>query len=420
MAKRTAIPLGIVGLLVMGAWGVLRLDAQRAAPRVAEEPKYAGLSQAERRELRRRILNTVRERGMVESASATTISSRVSGTTTIVRVVEEGRRVRKGEVIVELDDSALKEKSVIQQIVVAKAQARLKQVQSELMVQNRHSAAAAAAAKKALEVAKLVRKQWQEKDGEYALQIATVDAEMRIAEARLQAARNQLKTKGADNDAARVAFAEAESTLKVANVKRKLLAAAERGLPAAKRDLDVLRGEADLLEIQQRIGARKSAAAAALRAAQSAVAVETRGLARIQREIENCKIRATRDGNAFYANQRSRRSEPVVIEEGTTIRERQPIIQIVDTEKLQFRLRVHESHINRVQERLPVTLRIDALPDKTLLGTVRSIAEMPQKGDWPNTDVLSFEVVVSISQPPKELKIDMSGEAEIDVSKAVR
>ena len=63
MAKRTAIQLGIVGLLVLGAMSMLRLEAQRAVPQPDQEPaaeedtetSYAGLTQAERRELRRRI-----------------------------------------------------------------------------------------------------------------------------------------------------------------------------------------------------------------------------------------------------------------------------------------------------------------------------------------------------------------------------
>jgi HlyD family secretion protein len=88
-----------------------------------------------------------------------------------------------------------------------------------------------------------------------------------------------------------------------------------------------------------------------------------------------------------------------------------------DAEKLQVRVRVHESKIARVKKGQPVALRFDALPDSEFGGTVLSVANTPQPGAWPNTDRTTYDVIVSVETPAPQLKIGLTCVAEIDVSK---
>lgn len=423
MSQRTTISLILFGLFVAGVYGVARLEAQRdeiesvAQPQEETEPKYAGLSQAERREMRRRVENTVREIGTIESASSVTVFSPVPGTTMILSVRNEGELVKKGDVVAELDGSAIHEKLKVQEILVANAEAAMKQSKNALTSQTRQQAVAAAAAKKAVEVAKLAQKKWQH---EYELQVETINGEIRVAQAQLKSAQTAINAGANGAVEARVKLAEAEAALKIAATKRKVVSGVEREFQAAARELEVLRRESELLQIAQHNEAQITATTAAMRGAASELKLALQRRERLQRELANCKLRAPRDGTLVYANRRSRRTEPIPIEPGATIRERQPIVDVVDFNRLQVRVPVHESRIIGVRAGMAVTLQFDALPDDLVRGTVRSVAKIPEKGEWPNTDMLLFTVIVSIEKPNKRMKIGMTGVAEIDVSKAGR
>ncbi len=53
----------------------------------------------------------ITERGMVDSAQNVTLSSKVYWTTTIVKLIPEGTRVKEGELLCELDSTELREKA---------------------------------------------------------------------------------------------------------------------------------------------------------------------------------------------------------------------------------------------------------------------------------------------------------------------
>ena len=89
--------------------------------------------------------------------------------------------------------------------------------------------------------------------------------------------------------------------------------------------------------------------------------VEEEKLARLIRQIKACRLIATQSGEAVYASQNSRRSEPVIIEEGATVRERQAIINLPDLDQMKIDARIHESLISRIMIGQPVEISIDAV-----------------------------------------------------------
>jgi HlyD family secretion protein len=104
------------------------------------------------------------------------------------------------------------------------------------------------------------------------------------------------------------------------------------------------------------------------------------------------------------------------IEVGSTVRPRQTLLQMPDVKRLQVRVKVHETNAHRVRPRQAVSLRFDAIPDTVFHGTVKSISSFPERGEWPNTDLMLYEVLVTIDKPSPVLKIGMSALAEIRVS----
>jgi HlyD family secretion protein len=136
--------------------------------------------------------------------------------------------------------------------------------------------------------------------------------------------------------------------------------------------------------------------------------VELTKLKRLQNQIAACTLRAPQAGEVVYANQRSRRSEPAVIEEGATVRERQTIINLPDLTQMKVDARIHESKIsqlvNRAESQLPVLVRIDAFPGEAFNGVLDSVSSVPVPGSWPNYDLKEYEAVVRITEPIEKVR----------------
>ena len=75
------------------------------------------------------LLVTVTEEGNVESASNVEVKCQVAGGSSILWIIEDGKQVKKGEKIVELDSSALEDQINTQRIAYEKARAT--KIQSE-------------------------------------------------------------------------------------------------------------------------------------------------------------------------------------------------------------------------------------------------------------------------------------------------
>lgn len=80
-----------------------------------------------------RVDNTVRERGIIESGRSIDVQCEVNGTSTILSIVPKGTRVEKGDLLVELDDAALRDNLAEPEGLVEQAKARGVQSEAELV-----------------------------------------------------------------------------------------------------------------------------------------------------------------------------------------------------------------------------------------------------------------------------------------------
>ena len=147
--------------------------------------------------------------------------------------------------------------------------------------------------------------------------------------------------------------------------------------------------------------------------------VEYNELIRLGRQIKACVLVAPQDGEVVYASQNGGRgSQPVVIEEGASVRERQSIIKLPDLSFMKVDARIHESKISRIETGLPVEIEIDALPGILYHGVLESVSSVPVPGSWPNTDLKEYEAVIRITDEDKmvrELRPGMNAELRIIV-----
>ena len=144
----------------------------------------------------------------------------------------------------------------------------------------------------------------------------------------------------------------------------------------------------------------------------------------INEQIELATIRAISPGLVVYgaADQNSQRfrggSSQEAIQEGATVRERQPILTIPDMRAMAVKVNIHESAVQRVAVGQTVRVLIDAFPDEELTGVVSKVAVVADSANaFMNPDLKVYPTTITIDGVHEWLRPGMSSEIEILVDR---
>ncbi len=349
-------------------------------------------------------------------------------------LVEDRQLVRKGDflsgdVCCELDASSLKEKFQDQKIKVTTATANLDKAGKDIEIQKTTNESNVAKAKLAEELAQLDFASYTSAGCEYSQAVETIRGDLKKTEEELsinkeeyERIRDQARLGYANVnqlESARLKVTQSQITLKVKTGELAVLekftkVRKESELKQTAEDTKretaraKLEGEALMTQMQ-----------AAYDAAKLTLDIEAEKLETYRRQIQACQLVAPQAGEVVYAAQQGGRgSEPVVIEQGASVRERQAIINLPDLEHMKIDARIHESRISRIVVGQPVEIEIDALPGEPYRGKLASISSVPVPGSWPNTDLKEYEAIIEILEAPaktRKLKPGMTAQVRIIV-----
>ncbi|MCC9606338.1 HlyD family efflux transporter periplasmic adaptor subunit [Blastopirellula sp. JC732] len=336
---------------------------------------------------REQLLVTVTDDGNVESASNIDVKCDVAGGGTILWIVEDGKRVTKGEEIIRIDTSAIEDQLNAQKIVYEKALATKIETQE------------------AYEAAKLAVQEYAE--GTFLQTLQQLEASIKIAQQNLTTAEDML---GYSKRMSRKGY--------VTSLQREADAyAVER----AKLDLEVAETSKRVLvdftkqKTIRELEAARDSAEARMRSEEAAFQLEKARLDRLQKQLANCVIKAPQNGMVVYANESDRRggSQDTGIAEGTIVREGQTIVRIPDLAKMQVKVTIHESKIDRIRSGMPARIVIQ---DRTFAGHVTSIANQPEPTGWFSANVKEYATIASIDGTQEGLRPGLTAFVEIQVA----
>ena len=139
---------------------------------------------------------------------------------------------------------------------------------------------------------------------------------------------------------------------------------------------------------------------------------------RVNKQIAACTIRATQPGMVVYSSTSDpwRRGQDK-IQEGAVVRERQIVLAIPDPSAMEVTVRVHEASIDKIKVGQKAKIIVDAFPDMTLWGEVKTVARMPEVPNWMSPDLKVYSCTVSLQSALKDLKPGMSAQVETMVGK---
>lgn len=418
-AKRLAALVAVV-LFADGLHG----QAQQPQSRNESASEFRGLGTAQSEALQRRIERTILEQGVVESASVLELHSRVRGEATLVSAVPSGSVVKQGDLLVAVDDSALRRELLQQGIDVKQAEAGMETARAAVESAKRRGEADVPAAELALKVARLALSRYLDEEGEFHAELAAAERRIALARQRLKAAERLVAADSTASgeqsanqrpgDALDLAIVEAQAQLDDALAARQLLTRHVRPHQTAVLELGVLQAELALHQVKHTVAAVQRAAEAELQTAQARLQSAQQRLEELDQQIRHCRIHAPQDGIVLHAAPTGRRSTPSGLDPGATVREGQLLLTMPDLDRLRVRVGVHESSITRVQAGQDVTLRLDALPTHPVRGKVAEISRTPEPTQWFSPSV-EYAVLVDVSSPSPRMKLGMTAAAEIQV-----
>ncbi len=352
--------------------------------------------------------------GNLDSQSNETLISEVEGTTTIISIVAEGTIVSKGDIVCELDSSPLREKAKQQEITVTQAEAAMAQAVEALEIQKKQNESDISAAKLKWDLAQLDLEKYI--DGEYPQLEKQLNGNVALAEEELlRVQENQTFTKEQvkkgyrtqnELDAARIAVKQAELKLQGAKEELKVLVDFTKRRTEAELKANAKEFELELERTKLKAKAAETQYQKDVEARKLTYEVELERFKDNKEQIEACILKAPQNGEVVYASMSSSRrsSEPVNIEEGATIRERQAIINLPDVTMMKVDCRIHESLIGSIRKGLPARIRIDAYPGQFFNGVVETVSSVPMAGSWPNTDLREYATEIHLTDEVEKIR----------------
>jgi hypothetical protein len=136
--------------------------------------------------------------------------------------------------------------------------------------------------------------------------------------------------------------------------------------------------------------------------------MELRRKNRAEEELAACVIRAEKGGLVIYPSAAAWKQTPDITE-GATVRKDQVLLLIPDLNKMQVKVGIHESIIDRVRPGLQAQV---TLPDRTLQAEVSSVAAVTRPAGWWTGNVVKYDTIIEL--PPDDgLKPGMSAEVKV-------
>jgi len=365
-------------------------------------------------------------RGEVKAKKNTEIRCEVEGRSTIVWLIDEGKQVKEGDLLVELTNEggggglSIDDRIKQQEIAVANAKAALEAAQKSHEIQLDLNASNIRKAELALSLARLSLTKYQEGDSKQDKQTARLNREEAEAILRRRQAdyetSKQLYARGYitktehENDSFNAYKARLE--LEKAKLAEEILEKYKHHRELAEKTSAVEEAEKELERTKKSAEAQAAQSKAALEARQAEYGIQVGNLEKLRRQKQNLKIRAPAPGMVVY--HRSNPWDPQRIEVGASVHERQQLINLPDPSVMLVEVKINESQMDKMNLDLPATVEVEGIPNVRFTGKLSKIGVLADaQNRWVNPNLKEYSNEITLDQVHEDLKPGMSANVEI-------
>jgi HlyD family secretion protein len=386
---------------------------------------------------------TVIERGHLESQTNVQVfcevddyrSDGINGTT-IIWMIPNGTSVSKGDLICELDSSAIQAELDEQILDTEEAKSAFIQAQANLKNQAVENQTSIEKAELDVKLAELELEMFEDPStGSHQLALEAIERliddlnnEILAAEMNLKLRRNE--TSGIESlfklgysgkselDRAVLSLLQAEGDYAAKLNKLNTQMASLQKLENFEKKMQLLKLKGNVRTCMQNLEqvrltneAKMAQMQGILTSRTEQLTKEEERLKRYQDQYAKCKIYAPQEGMVAYAAPSSSRDPEIA--EGVAVRLRQLIFSIPNLRTMQVETSIHESALDRIQPGLNVKVTVDAFAGRSYTGTVKSVAVLPERSYY--SDTQKYKTVVSIDEDVYQLKPGMTAVCEVNV-----
>ncbi|MHC4558776.1 MAG: efflux RND transporter periplasmic adaptor subunit [Planctomycetota bacterium] len=370
---------------------------------------------------------SVLESGTIKPRERLIIKNELEGRTSIISLIPEGTKVKKGDLLVELDASTLEDALIDQEINVQNAEAAFIDANETLAVAENQAQSDIDVAKLTLKFAEQDLQQY--KDGQYPKDLKTANNEITLREEELTRAQETLEwsqklfkekyLSNTDLQADKLAVTRSKNALELAKEELRLLEEYTRQRNIDQFESDFHQAKMALERTQRKAKADVIQAKADLKAKELEYMRQVTKLEKINDQLGKAKILSPADGTAIYATSAQRghhRDSREPLDDGVEVFERQELIYLPTATSTMAEVDIHEASLEKVRLGLPAIVTVDALAGKTFFGSVGRIAPLPDpQSMWMNPDLKVYNSEVYLEGDTPDLRTGMSCKVEIIV-----
>ena len=363
--------------------------------------------------------------GELDAARSTVLFSQIRGDRgKIVSIIDDGARVKKGDVLVRLDPTFFDEKVTRLTGEVRECEAVMSAHEQILEWEKVQSEREIKTAEFDLRAARLDLLKLEKGDGPLEL--------TRLKGAAQEAKRDWKEKKGYLVDLKELEKRGYANITEIAQAKARVSAAKE-AYTVAKRQHEsyrdfvlpslvekaraqVSRAKMNLEQIKKGSGFKIGKAIAALRKSQQSLDSTTYSLKSARAELERTIIRAPIPGIAVLpeAFRGGKKRKPRI---GDGVWQNQPLVYLPDISKMVVKTQIREIDLHKVGVGKSTVVFVDAYPDLRLSGEVHSVGVLAESRAESNTTDKYFQVIVLVNEEDERLRPGMTARVEIECGK---
>jgi len=326
------------------------------------------------------LIVTVTEQGTLESSNNTEIKCQVRGFSTVTYVIPAGTVVKPGDILVRLDTKVIDEQHSLTKTNTFIAQATLETTKANV-----------ARSEITLE----------------AYQEGRFRSDLQQLEKDLAANKRNLRTAQKMHKRSESLFRQGYVTELQVDGNAFTVKQAELELKVKETEIKVLKEFTRAMQLET-LNGNLTATKSKLAADQAGLRMEIKRRDRAEQELKDCIIKAKTGGLVIYPSAASWKRTPDITE-GASVRKDQVLLLMPDLSKMQVKVGIHESMVERVHAGLKAVV---TLPDRTLDAEVSKVATVTKPAGWWTGNVVKYDTVIDLPSDAG-LKPGMSAEVEV-------
>jgi len=369
---------------------------------------------------------TITSNGELEARRKLEVRSKLEQETTIQSIVDEGVRVKAGDLLIQLNADSIQTRIDEENPRLLTAKAELDAAENGYKIQMNDNASALRKAELNVELAELALRQWQEGDvaksrQELDLKVDRAELELeRLAQKLVRSeellAEGYLSKDECDRD--EVAYIEAISDFTTSRLAREVFDKYEYVKDEKQKNSDVAEARAELERVRLNNDIELKTKETRRDIERDQVLMNENRLKKLREQHGWATITAPQDGLVVYSTslENSRwgnQQGPLQI--GQQVYPNQLLMILPDTSEMIASVRVHESVAGRVRPGQVVTVKVDAAGGKVFQGEVESIGVMAESGGWRDPNLREYIVRVGLDSLGENLKPAMRCEARLNL-----